>query len=131
MNDKTLALVQTYIGQITEGLKQTGTLAWHTYLQVIQASALVVLLQSFAFVIIATIIIFVFQHFKIKAMQKGSTYDNDGMMVFFGTSQFILCAGIIVVSTFGIFNMWTWIAIFNPQVYAANEIISRILYPHS
>jgi len=124
MNDKVMQEAVKLLHELTANLHAMALPAWHIYLMVIQANGLVSLVEGIGW-ILALVLMSVFL-WKVTAHGVREDWDMEGIIPLRMLTGTAVIASI--VTFFGVFfDVWNWIAIFNPQLYAAHEIIQKVL----
>jgi len=133
MNEKAIQEADRLIHELVKGLQGMAVPAWKTYLMVIQANALVNLLEGVGWIIALAIVSFAgyklgsmaHNRYKSCPCRSGNCGWFVGMVFGYMTS---IAAAIVAFFTFftNMFDIWNWIAIYNPQLFAAHQIIEKI-----
>lgn len=125
MNDKTIALAQQLIGQLTTSLGGVATTGWHIYVQVCQANCLVNFITGLGWVVGLLLVAFIINTIYQKV---SGDWDSD-FTGFLNILRYAFCLVAATVFCATMFNGWNWIGIFNPQLYAAHTVVERIINP--
>lgn len=94
---------------------------------VVQAQGIVLIVEGFIYGLAAFVFALISKKsyvFCRKKHDKAGDYSDWDMAGFFIALMCAALAGILMlVSIFNVFDMWNWVAVFNPELALAKEII--------
>lgn len=140
-NDKVVDAVETKIVSMLDALQQGAVTVGHVavkyapdvadaVLNIVRIDALGKLIPAIAFFIIClSVFIYIVKYIRKVYANKKEDYDfNDKIFIACMCSLPFVTVGII--SSLVLLNIWSWVAVFEPKLALAKQIIDSVLNTH-